>query len=238
MENNGQKNGDRAIPYLDQKERRQRHAEIKGLMAEPDTNLDRTYTDPAFLSLLEKYFNPHEKTLDAGCGKGTLLEILHTRGFAETYGADIDDYLADEKPKKEFKVVDFNFDRFPWTDSFFGQIAAVEVVEHLENPYHFLREAARLLKKDGILLVTTPNPDHFWNRLSFLRKGEFYRFLPGNDHLTLFADPIVKKGAYAHFSLVETRYNWGTFPYRWFNRLPMPANRYFGHSVMYIFRKK
>lgn len=207
-------------------------------MAEPDTNLDRTYTDPSFVSLLEKYFNPKKKTLDAGCGKGTLLEILHSRGFADTCGADIDDYLAVARPTGEFKVADFNFDRFPWSDGFFDQIAAIEVVEHLENPYHFLREMARIIKKDGILLVTTPNPGHFWNKLSFLRKGEFYRFLPGNDHLTLFADPIFKKGALTYFNLVETRFSWGTFPYRWFAYLPMPANKYFGHSVMYIFKKK
>lgn len=238
MDNNEQKKGNRAIPYLDQDTRRQKRDEIRELIAEPDTNLDRTYTDENFLSLLEKYFDRRGKTLDAGCGKGTLLEVLHSRDFTDTYGADIDDYLATARPTKEFKVVDFNFDKFPWADSFFDQVAAVEVVEHLENPYHFLREAARVLKKDGILLVTTPNSDHFWNKLSFLRKGEFYRFLPGNDHLTLFADPILKKGALTYFNLVDTRYSWGTLPYRWFTYLSMPSNKYFGHSAMYVFRKK
>lgn len=238
MDNKSEKIGDRAIPYLDQNSRRERREELKELMAEPDSNLDRTYTDKSFVSLLGKYFDPKKKTLDAGSGKGTLLQMLQERGFTDTYAADIDDYLATVRPTKEFRVVDFNFDKFPWADGFFDQIASVEVVEHLENPYHFLREAARLLKKGGMLLVTTPNPDHFWNKLSFLRKGEFYRFLPGNDHLTLFADPIIRKGALTYFKLVETKYSWGTFPYRWFNRSPMPASKYFGHSVMHVFKKK
>lgn len=223
-------------------ERRGRKEEVKKIigMADNDTptNLDRLYADSRFLSVLEKYFKPSGPTLDAGAGQGIFLSMLHRLGFTETYGVDIDDYLTLARPTREFKIADFNFDRLPWSNNFFRNVAAIEVMEHLENPYHFLREVARVLAPEGIFILTTPNPEHLWNKISFFRKGEFYRFLKGNDHLTLFADPVLKKGALGYFKLRETKYSFGTFPYRLFRFFTYPANKYFGHSVIYVFQKK
>jgi len=54
----------------------------------------------------------------------------------------------------------------------FDTIIAGETIEHLENPSAFLREAKKVLKDDGVLLISTPNP---YNILTMLANIFFIR---------------------------------------------------------------
>lgn len=45
----------------------------------------------------------------------------------------------------------------PFDNGEFNNILAGEIIEHLENPSYFVRECHRVLKKDGVLIMTTPN---------------------------------------------------------------------------------
>ena len=58
----------------------------------------------------------------------------------------------------------------------FDIITAIEVIEHLENPRHFLRECNKLLNLSGKLLITTPNIESIPGRIKFLIKGNFRFF--------------------------------------------------------------
>ncbi|OGD93348.1 hypothetical protein A2697_03330 [Candidatus Curtissbacteria bacterium RIFCSPHIGHO2_01_FULL_41_44] len=42
----------------------------------------------------------------------------------------------------------------------FDTLIAAEIIEHLENPAQFLRGARQILKNNGILIISTPNPYH------------------------------------------------------------------------------
>ena len=61
----------------------------------------------------------------------------------------------------------------------FDAIVAIEVIEHLENPYQFLRKAHALLKPDGVLIVTTPNVVDLDSRRQFLIQGDLWLFPRG-----------------------------------------------------------
>jgi SAM-dependent methyltransferase len=68
----------------------------------------------------------------------------------------------------------------------FDTIICAELLEHLENPYQFLREIHSLLKKDGELIISTPNPlgfpilffELFQNKKRFYSNDHTYYFLP------------------------------------------------------------
>lgn len=60
----------------------------------------------------------------------------------------------------------------------FDTVAALEVIEHLENPRHFFRGIARLLKPRGLLVVTTPNCESLRAAASLLVRGYFAGFGP------------------------------------------------------------
>jgi len=51
-------------------------------------------------------------------------------------------------------------------DSYFDCIVAGELIEHLEKPEKFIKECRRTLKKNGRLIITTPNRKSLVNRIS------------------------------------------------------------------------
>jgi len=55
-------------------------------------------------------------------------------------------------------------------------IVAIEIIEHLENPYLFLRECAKLLKSNGLLFVTSLNVELITSRIIFLYTSRLIGF--------------------------------------------------------------
>jgi SAM-dependent methyltransferase len=58
----------------------------------------------------------------------------------------------------------------------FDAVVAIEIIEHLENPFRFVRECAKLLKPGGLLFLTTPNVEAVNSRLIFLYTGRLSGF--------------------------------------------------------------
>lgn len=58
----------------------------------------------------------------------------------------------------------------------FDAAVAIEIIEHLENPFAFVREAAALLRPGGLLFLTTPNVESVSSRLIFFYTGRLAHF--------------------------------------------------------------
>jgi SAM-dependent methyltransferase len=95
------------------------------------------------LRLIDRDLGQVSSVADVGCG-GRELE-LGARARSISYrGFDIDDG-------------NFEFDPLPADDSTFDLVVALALVEHLHNPDNFIREALRVLRPGGVLVVSTPN---------------------------------------------------------------------------------
>jgi len=124
---------------------------------------------------------PKPLVLDLGCGEGALSERLCDLGY-EVVSADVD--AAHFKAKgPAFSAVDFNdpaaVQRF--VDEFQGRadlVLAVEVVEHLRNPWDFVAACRRLCSEKTHLVITTPNVASWWSRFWFFLTGELWGFNP------------------------------------------------------------
>lgn len=123
--------------------------------------------------------------LDMGAGQGALSARLHDLGYKVT-AVDVndDDYLI-QKRDIQFKHVNFNDEQeleqfISSHESQFDVVCGVEVIEHVENPWNYVRGLKRLAKPGGLVLITTPNTTSWLSRLNFLISGTFLCFQKQN----------------------------------------------------------
>jgi 2-polyprenyl-3-methyl-5-hydroxy-6-metoxy-1,4-benzoquinol methylase len=101
--------------------------------------------------------------LDAGCGVGYGIEILASAGAAGVTGVDIDPAAVEEAQRRFGERADAiaqgDLHDLQLDDDSFDVVVCFETIEHLENGERALAEFRRVLRPDGLLLVSSPNPD-------------------------------------------------------------------------------
>lgn len=68
--------------------------------------------------------------------------------------------------------------RLPYDDDTFDAACSIEVIEHLEDQFHFIRELYRIVKPAGRIMVTTPNLLNINSRVRYLHSGFWLLFDP------------------------------------------------------------
>lgn len=108
-----------------------------------------------------------EKVYDAACGRGALLRAVQERlPKAQLVGGDISESSVEQLRGDGIEGVVANVEqRTPFGDEAFDCAAFGEVIEHLIDPDAALQELSRILKKDGFLVLSTPNLASWFNRV-------------------------------------------------------------------------
>jgi 2-polyprenyl-3-methyl-5-hydroxy-6-metoxy-1,4-benzoquinol methylase len=117
--------------------------------------------------VLRKPVRPGDLAIDLGAGSGLLAARMSELGW-NAMGADKNANAF--KASLPFKEVDLNDRDFSKQlgEARFAVVTAVEVIEHVEAPINLLRNARRLLKPGGRIVITTPNVDSVPARVKFL----------------------------------------------------------------------
>ncbi|QFG01088.1 glycosyltransferase [Psychrobacillus glaciei] len=128
--------------------------------------------------------------LDAACGEGYGSDILANQA-QKIYGIDIDSESISHAEQKYIKpnlqFLTGSIDKLPFEDSFFDIIISFETIEHVEEYVQnlFLKEIKRVMKEDGILIISTPNKKIYTDERKYKNpfhvkefyEEEFYGFL-------------------------------------------------------------
>ena len=120
--------------------------------------------------MLGKYIpqSPNKIVSDIGAGFG------HMRKEIESVNAKWQpfDYI---KKMDETIIWDLN-NNAPKTVENAGIVIFLEVLEHLDNPLLGIQNISNHMVKEGVLILTTPNPQSSKNTLSLFLRGSLYAF--------------------------------------------------------------
>lgn len=108
-----------------------------------------------------KDFCEGKDVLEVACGTGQGLGYLATHARRVVAG-DLDDNilrLARDHYQHRVEIQKIDAQSLPFPDKSFDVVIMYEAIYYLPNPEKFVREANRVLKGDGVLLVCTANKD-------------------------------------------------------------------------------
>jgi len=138
-----------------------------------------------FYPYIKNYLKNIEKikVLDVGGGEGHLLDLFLKKlkeDFnngpyinSEFHMVDISKRQVEMAKEKGYNAIIYDISKgFPYDDESFDIIFVSEVIEHIFDTTTFLKECNRILKKDGIMVLTTPNIASIGNRINLLFFGK------------------------------------------------------------------
>lgn len=164
------------------------HGDARDMSADPGVGCRQVtsphFEDKYFDDIRDNYFKPilddvfaeHGQTIrlvgDVGCGNGLFTAWLKESHNITLYGFDGSEYALKLASMRRFdkliRTPDLSSSTLQADDNSFDLIVNKDVLEHLLRPEHLLREIARILKPNALLLVSVANEFDLWKRIQFV----------------------------------------------------------------------
>jgi SAM-dependent methyltransferase len=102
------------------------------------------------------------KFLDIGCGTGMFLKVL--ANYGSVFGIDVSGQaLAYCRCKVDANLAQASGDRLPFQDGSFSFVSLLDIIEHANDDVSVMKEAYRVSKPGGTVLVTVPAFRFLWS---------------------------------------------------------------------------
>lgn len=152
--------------------------------------IDRHFVDTAqtqspywerLIRLIQQQKN-QGKLLDVGSGNGAFLVQARSAGF-EVEGQDISPYFIEYcKRNRNLEIHEGELSSLNFPSNYFDVITLFDVIEHHRQPLELLKEIKRILKTDGILIITTHDIGNFFAKIH----GKKWRMIYPVGHLVYY----------------------------------------------------
>jgi SAM-dependent methyltransferase len=154
-----------------------------GQIATKIQRLSHKSTNQKVLELARPYLAPGMQVLDLGAGQGYFSRLVGEY-LRESAGVAPSEVLcACDAAPQQFRYGGVHCDivgkdgKLPYEPRF-DLVCSLEVIEHVEDQFRFLREAYRVLKPGGLLVASTPNILSINSRWRYLHSGFAQLFDP------------------------------------------------------------
>jgi ubiquinone/menaquinone biosynthesis C-methylase UbiE len=103
-----------------------------------------------------KAYVPGGRIFDYGCGVGDFLVGFDPAQY-ERHGIDISPFASEQARTRGIIVQDYS-EHLAYLDGYFDAVLLRGTFQHIYNPFHTMRECARVIKPGGYLIfLATPN---------------------------------------------------------------------------------
>ncbi|TAD99071.1 MAG: methyltransferase domain-containing protein [Bacteroidetes bacterium] len=140
--------------------------------------------------LLEN-FEKYRKTnriIDIGCGNGHFLKVAQKKGW-QVYGTEFTDEAIKKCEEKNIQMQQGILNPANYEADFFDIITSFEVLEHINNPIEEVKNFKQILRKNGLIYLTTPNFDS----LSRLYLKQSWTVIEYPEHLSYYTVKTLKQ---------------------------------------------
>ncbi|GEM_PF-566285 len=135
-------------------------------------------------------FAKQKIVLDVGCGTGygsQILSISANKVYAIDYSKDAISFAKRNYPHARLNYIVMDANSIGFRDNTFPLIVSFQVIEHMPFLDRYLTELIRVLKDDGVIIISTPNippaqkkegpyNEFHYNELTFKEAKELMEF--------------------------------------------------------------
>jgi glycosyltransferase involved in cell wall biosynthesis/SAM-dependent methyltransferase len=150
-----------------------------------------------FAATLAELCPPPARILDLGCGTGEIAAAIDLMGYQVTACDFAEEMMAVARGNHSETSVDWvclepEWKRLPFAAGSFDGVVASSVFEYLDDVNHVAVELSRVLRAEGVLLLTVPNPRNLVRKLearaqAIILNHRISRLLPRIERLDSFA---------------------------------------------------
>lgn len=177
-----------------------------------------------------------KKIVDIGYAQEPNRFLLH-KGI-EVYGIDIVEISV---PYTETFRCDLNTDDIPFNDEAVDAVAMGCTLAHVANPLKLLGQINRILPKGGVCVLSSPNPNYYWENVLNIFYYAFRLRVSKAKHLEHFFEfsrynmrTIAERSGFEVVKEVGVSFHLVKTPFK-FNPIKMPGIAY---EIIYVLEKR
>jgi ubiquinone/menaquinone biosynthesis C-methylase UbiE len=153
-----------------------------------EQGLKEARNNPLFKIILS-HLKPSMKVIEVGAGYGRFIKILQESGIKNVSGIEINEKLIDMGKKIKIKIEKADIRNLPYKNNSMDAYIDMGVLEHfsIEDQKSIIKEANRVLKKEGLAFINVPVINnirkiiyplmYIKNKIKKIRGAPFYQYI-------------------------------------------------------------
>ncbi len=122
-------------------------------------------TDEVIASIKKYYSGIPDDIIDLGAADGLMLSMVKDIfSDARCIGVEYTQELVEANKDDRITLLQGDVNSLEMPDNSFDIVIATAIIEHIPVPEKMLKEARRILRPNGLMILTSPDP--FWERIA------------------------------------------------------------------------